>query len=139
MTTLDTRKGRVTMKKLLRTLLILGLAGCGSVAAADIGEDGGKGGDGGTEPDVAAECDFESCLTYEDGTKSCLMWAEFPVNPGRTEVTICHRASPQYTEGWPGHPYAQKTCQRYIAPYYEGTGTGFTTCSELTTSITVHR
>ena len=120
------------MGKLLKAAIItaLVLGGCGDVAAAEGGGFGGTGGTGGkdAEPDLAAECDFESCLTGEDGVERCLYWAEFPVNPGVTEYTACSASDDNYVENWPGHPYAQDFCYRGTAPYYVGTRTGFVTC-----------
>lgn len=129
------------MKTLTQIIAILMLGGCGDAGAVDAGGFGGTGGTGGTEDGggLIAECDFESCQTAEDGTERCLYWAEFPVDPGKTEYTVCSVWNDTYIENYPGHPYAQNTCWRGVASYYEGTSTGFVTCQDNTRSITVHR
>ena len=133
------------MERLLKAgiVLMLLLSGCGDAGAVGGGGEGGIGGSGGSggmdgETGLAAECDFESCWTPDGGTERCMQWAEFPVNPGQTEHTVCTGANATYVELYPGHPLAQATCWRAIASYYEGTRTGFVHCSVDTISITVH-
>jgi hypothetical protein len=133
------------MKTLLKAavMLTLVLGGCGDAGAVDTGFGGfnGSGGKGGTDTgtDLVAECDFETCQTAGDGTETCLRWTEFEVDPGQTEYTLCTRGNAAYIDNWPGFPFAQDTCHRATAVYYEGTSTGFVTCDENTISITVHR
>lgn len=127
-------------------VMALLLAACGDASASEpletVVPDAGAPADAGTEPDggtdIAAECDFEECIDFGDGQEICQQWAEFSVNPGQTEVTVCNRPSDfsQFVE-IPGA--ATDTCHRYIAPYYKGTATGWVMCHENTTSITVHR
>jgi len=100
-------------------ILALLLGACGSASGQELPMDGGEPDDGGV-PDTVVACEFEG----DERT-----WAEFPVNPGVTEVTVC----------WDGPEPLGPYCQRYVAPYFEGTSIGLVSCQDAIRSITVHR
>jgi len=63
-------------------------------------------------------------------------WAEFPIDPGVTEVTTCFDGSPPY----PFNAIAK--CYRGKAQWKRGTSTGLVHCGTDSASfptITVHR
>ncbi len=113
--------------------LVVALALVGFACADSVGKmlvDAGTSLQDGSVPDAGA--DFEaSCNMGEANTR----WSEFPVsNPGQTEVTICYAARPEQAG-----PSRKATCTRLVAPWYEGTNTGFIwSCDDSVTSITVH-
>ena len=84
----------------------------------------------------------------EDGYTVTVRWAEFEVDPGVTEVTICNAVSGN--PFWP--PQERSNCGRFKAGWIRGTSTGWVPCGARTVqddstttdspdpiSITVHR
>jgi hypothetical protein len=96
-------------------------------------------------PDAGA--DFEAtCNKSEQNpdteTKLIYHWAEFEIDPGKTEVTICYRYA---ADALPPHRNGV-FCWRSKANWKQGTTTGFVNCGTETDdgwrnkpeSITVH-
>jgi len=117
------------MKKVgLMVVLALVALACGETVGGMMQDAGAMLADAGDmmQPDAGAQdtpvqCDKSSTsgdpeLTYH--------WAEFPVTPGQTEITICNT-------GDPASPVAygsRDTCSRITAPWFDGTSTGFWSC-----------
>jgi hypothetical protein len=95
-------------------------------------------------PDAGAQDMPVECNKQEDHPNgiTIIHWAEFPVTPGQTEVTVCRpwlRTTP---------PFNRDFCYRKVADWYHGTSTGFVECGGENTvtpswagkplSITVH-
>jgi hypothetical protein len=82
-------------------------------------------------PDAGAQDTPATCNKGEGSSR----WAEFPMsNPGQTEITVCYAARPENPPG----PARKANCTRVIAPWYEGTSTGFLWSCDDTMTITVH-
>ena len=84
----------------------------------------GTGGTGGTPTtDITVTCNKSE--TYMSGdTAVTVRWAEFEIDPGATEVTVCYdRAG--YIEP-PGKD--NDTCSRFKSSWFRGTSTGFAGC-----------
>jgi hypothetical protein len=126
------------MKKVgLMVVLALVALACGETVGGMMQDAGAMLADAGDmmQPDAGAQdtpvqCDKSSTsgdpeLTYH--------WAEFPVTPGQTEITICYGGNPD-SYG----PSKRDTCNRLVSPWYEGTNTGAIHCGGNVTSITVH-
>jgi hypothetical protein len=95
----------------------------------------GTGATGGTpEQNVRVECD-KSAPIPSGGTRYA---AEFEVDPGRTEVTVCGDGTPS---SFGNISFGRDSCNRRIAGYYEGTTTGFVDCGTEPGRyrVTVHR
>ena len=66
----------------------------------------------------------KSLAQLREGFTVTSRWAEFPVEPGKTEVTVC----------WPGHekykwpPRLKTHCTQEKATWHQGTKTGYVTC-----------
>ena len=83
--------------------------------------------------------------SYQCGDCTCIYhWAEFPITPGETEITICNFGNPDHANV---HGRLD-TCYRVKAVWIDGTSTGFTYCGIESDaagwigrpkSITVHR
>jgi hypothetical protein len=91
-------------------------------------------------PDAGAQDETVTCNKSEGyvtgETTSVVYWAEFPIDPGVTEVTTCHGGSPSY-------PFnAIPKCHRGKVQWKRGTSTGLVHCGTDPASfptITVHR
>jgi hypothetical protein len=131
--------------------LVIGLALVGFACAESVGqmlEDAGTMLQDGSVPDAGAQDTPVECNKSEDyqcGEATCTQhWAEFPITPGQTEVTICNPGDPNSTV-----EYGRlDTCYRTKAAWFDGTSTGFTYCGIESDaagwigkpkSITVHR
>ena len=81
----------------------------------------------GSVPDAGADftvtCDKSSMHPWSTGTATS-RWAEFPANPGQTEVTVCHPSNPDAF----GLTSQRETCSRSKAAWIRGTSTGVVNC-----------
>jgi len=95
------------------------------------------------QPDAGAQDTPVECNKSEQNpnsqTKQVWHWAEFEIDPGRTEVTVCTLR--------PGWPFGGQThCSRSKALWIQGTNTAIVFCGfeyedridNEVTSITVH-
>jgi len=86
---------------------------------------GGVGGQGGAVPPAPVDREVTCNHSNSDGSPShatiTIHWAEFVVDPGVTQMTICTPADVRTIDGaW--------TCQRSIAPYIRGTNVALVEC-----------
>jgi len=95
------------------------------------------------QPDAGAQDTPATCNKSETNGEVTGHWAEFPVTPGQTEVTICGAGDPeaQFAYG------RRDVCYRTTAAWFDGTSTGYVYCGLETDaagwfskpkSITVH-
>jgi len=140
------------MRKLV---LVMGLALVGFACADSVGQmlvDAGTSMQDGSVPDAGAQDEAVTCNKSEtrdiDGGRRTWRWAEFNVDPGVTEVTVCRDL-----EGESDPPYlGRNDCFRRKATWFQGTSIGFVNCGGRITpdtgepidfgdpiSITVHR
>ena len=90
------------------------------------GATNGTGATGGTpEQNIEVDCNKMETLRA-DGFTATHYWAEFEVDPGMTEVTVCSRATPSNPAGAP--PFYSDRCGRSKAVWYLGTTTGWVVC-----------
>jgi hypothetical protein len=94
-------------------------------------EDAGTSMQDGSVPDAGAQdetvtCDKSETWPRGDGNDWVLMplWAEFEVDPGVTEVTVCRDGDPNA----PVPPDRPDFCSRTKADWHHGTSTGFVYC-----------
>jgi hypothetical protein len=115
-----------------------GMATGGTTGSGGMATGGTSGSGGSPGADVSATCNKSE--TVAGG--NTYYWAEFPINePGKTEVTVCHRGNPDSFAHW-----KREFCHREIARWYEGTNTGTAYCgaevaasgTHSVKSITVH-
>ena len=121
--------------------------------AGEVLTDAGTSLQDGAVPDAGAQDEPVTCDKSETrnvpGYAVTARWAEFEVDPGVTEVTICQAVTTD-TPFWP--PQARSNCYRTKAQWLRGTSTGWVACGYRTVSddgttndnpdpisITVHR
>jgi hypothetical protein len=82
------------------------------------------GGTGGTPTtDIEVTCNkSETAIWGSDGSQTH-RWAEFDVDPGQTEYTVCREGTPSSTG-----LSKRDTCSRSIANWIRGTSTGAVWC-----------
>jgi hypothetical protein len=118
-------------------------------------EDAGTSMQDGSVPDAGAQNETMTCdksESYRSGEATVTVrWAEFEIDPGATEVTVCHVGSSTLPPD-----NGRDTCGRSTAHYqwFRGTTTGFVRCGHSVNhddpdtpdtdspdpiSITVHR
>ena len=88
-------------------VLALLLGACGSASGQEVPVDTSSGGSGGSA--AAPDLRITSCDLREEtapGSDTYWEWVEFDVDPGKTEVTVCHGAAAD-TGSW-----AAPTCWR---------------------------
>lgn len=80
---------------------------------------------------VEVECNMSRDRPRQFGdlfNESKFIWAEFPVNPGVTEVTVCRDVAVGGRER--DDPFLL-VCKRTLAAWLDGTTTGFVDCGLL--------
>ena len=80
------------------------------------------------EAQTEVTCQSEYAVRDDErGQTRTHIWAEFDVNPGRTEVTVCYPGNSEAED-----PVARlDRCSRGKAPWFVGTNRGYVDCGVL--------
>ena len=97
----------------------------GSTGSGGATDSGGSGGTPGT--DVTVHCNKSVVWFDDDFAKRTRYWAEFDVDPGSTEVTVCGLNT---LFAAAGSQTTRETCGRNIALWFRSTNTGYWYCGE---------